>query len=132
MIKINELMLGDLIYFLTDELIAKVTAIDITGSIDVEFIREKISRHSKGYETDVYPILLSEDFLLMNGFTKQFQSADKITYSIQDFSISSDGFNNFWFHTNNDKYIMVDYVHQLQHILKSLNMYDIAENLKIK
>lgn len=54
MIKVNELMLGDLVYFLTDERIAKITAIDVTGSIDVEFTIENLFQHSKVYETDIY------------------------------------------------------------------------------
>ncbi|HPX44837.1 MAG TPA: hypothetical protein PK626_00395 [Bacteroidales bacterium] len=130
MIKTSELMLGDFIH-LTDGQIAQVIAIDILGNIDVEFVEEGVLNRIRAHEEDIHPIRLSEYFFLINGFTRQFHSADKIDYFIQDFVISRDGFNDFWFHIGNDKYIMINYIHQFQHILKSLKIYDISEKLKI-
>ena len=130
MIKTSELMLGDFIH-LTDGQIAQVIAIDILGNIDVEFVEEGVLNRIRAHEEDIHPIRLSEYFFLTNGFTRQFHSADKIDYFIQDFVISRDGFNDFWFHIGNDKYIMINYIHQFQHILKSLKIYDISEKLKI-
>lgn len=130
MIKTSDLMLGDLVR-LTDGQIAKVVAIDAAGNIEVEFETEHFCHHVQANEEDIEPIRLSEYFFLTNGFTRQFHSADKIDYFTQDLVINRDGFNDFWFYIGNDKYIMISYVHQFQHILKSLKMYDISENLKI-
>lgn len=130
MIKTSELMLGDFIH-LTDGQVAQVIAIDILGNIDVEFVEGGVLNRIRAHEEDIHPIRLSEYFFLTNGFTRQFHSADKIDYFIQDFVINRDGFNDFWFHIGNDKYITINYIHQFQHILKSLKMYDISEKLKI-
>lgn len=129
MIKTSELMLGDFVH-LTDGQIAQVIAIDVLGNIDVEFVEEGVLNRIRAHEEDIHPIRLSEYFFLTNGFTRQFHSADKIDYFIQDLVISRDGFNEFWFHIDNDKYIIIRYIHQFQHILKSLKMYDISEKLK--
>lgn len=130
MIKINELMLGDWVH-LADGQVAQVIAINVMGSIDVEFVEGGVLDRIRVHEEDIYPIQLSEYFFLSNGFTRQFHSADKIDYFTQDLVISRDGFNDFWFHIGNNKYIMISYIHQLQHILKLLKMNDISENLKI-
>lgn len=130
MIKTSELMLGDFVH-LTDGQIAQVIAIDVLGNIDVEFVEEGVLNRIRAHEEDIHPIRLSEYFFLTNGFTRQFHSADKIDYFTQDLVINRDGFNDFWFYIGNDKYIMIRYIHQFQHILKSLKMYDISEKLKI-
>lgn len=87
MIKTSELMLGDFIH-LTDGQVAQVIAIDILGNIDVEFVEEGVLNRIRAHEKDIHPIRLSEYFFLTNGFTRQFHSADKIDYFIQDLVIS--------------------------------------------
>lgn len=138
MIKVNELMLGDLVYFLTDERIVKITAIDVTGSIDVEFTIENLFHHSKVYEKDIYPIPLTEEILLKNGFALvSFDRSLIKYYRLPD--IEGGGFIEIDNYDDGDDFyatitcneIKLEYVHQLQQLLKQCRLNELANNLKI-
>ena len=63
MIKIDKLMLGDLVR-LTDGQIAKVVAIDATGNVDLEFETERFHHHVNAHKEDIEPIPLTEEIQL--------------------------------------------------------------------
>jgi len=120
MIKIDKLMLGDLVR-LTDGQIAKVVAIDVTGNVDVEFETESFRHHVNAHKKDINPIPLTEDILL----TLNEDDAEICVF------YNRESKSPYFYVEIANVEVEMKYVHQLQHLLRLCEFDELADNLKI-
>lgn len=132
MIKIDKLMLGDLVR-LTDGQIVKVIAIDVTGNVDVEFETESFHHHVNAHKEDIEPIPLTEDILLGNDFEKTGIFIEVTGYALRenDFCIFYNKEGKYFYAEIANINIEIEYVHQLQHLLRMCELDELADNIKI-
>lgn len=130
--KINKLMLGDLVH-LADGQIAKVVAIDATGNVDVEFKTKSFRHHVNAHKEDIEPIPLAEEILLGNDFEKTGSFIEVTEYALREngLCIFYDKEGKYFYAEIANINIEIEYVHQLQHLLRMCGRGDISNNLKI-
>jgi hypothetical protein len=122
--KINELMIGDWVRFKENypqkELQGKIAKVKgVRGRIDVR------TQDGEYYESEhpdwLEPIKLTEEILVKNGW--DFTKSDYSVYCKEDTNgdaeLSKDQYGFYW-SINCDEYVIlrIDYVHQLQHLLR--------------
>lgn len=136
MIKINKLMLGDLVR-LADGQIAQVIAIDVTGNVDVEFETESFHHHVNAHEEDIEPILLTEDILLKIGFRITGSFTELTEYALNDVDTEICVFCNeesntpYFYAEIANVEVEMKYINQLQQLLRQCGLDELADNLKI-
>lgn len=138
MIKTSELMLGDLVR-MADEQIAKVVSLyrnhrgsggEIIVDSDLKIFNSLVR------DEDINPIPLTTEILENNGFV--FESSEcsniecfRIKYDGNGF-IEIDNFDGLYFYVMlTYKETKLEYVHQLQHLLRMCGLNELADNLKI-
>lgn len=134
MIKIKDLMLDDLV-LTKDGHTGKVVSLyknhkgssgDIMVDSDSKIFMSLVR------EDDLEPIFLTEEILLKNGFEKIDKTENKALYWFYYLVIEYDyDLKEFWFNGNEGSSILINYVNQLQHLLRMFNMEDKADNLKL-
>lgn len=124
-------MLGDLV--LTDGQIAKVRGLGVYGDIEVR--RENTNIY--GGEKDIEPIPLTEEILLKNGFKATGAFIELEEYSLQAIdSVMCVFYNreckNPYFYVEIANIDMeIEYVHELQQLMRRCRFDWSADNLKI-
>jgi len=107
----KNLMVGDLVYIHEPE--CKGHRIDAINELDGQ-----VGADGEVYdECDIYPIPLTDDILVKNGFRKLVQTVDEdyCVYRLQHFSLNWCDTDSFWYGEGD---ITPNYVHQLQHLLR--------------
>lgn len=129
----KELMIGDWVRI--NEGAFKVSGINNYDYWNIELDMDKNWHDEECFaEGAIEPILLTDDILELNGF--EYNDNDKEwwhydPYPFSDFQIGYDGEQKtalFNFETTN---IKLNYVHELQHILRLCGLNDLADNFKI-
>ena len=130
MINVKELMIGD--YVDVDEVdskpvigIVKEIFTDPTGYLIVIEKGEDIDCFC---EDEILPIVLSKDFFLKNGFKELCRTEYSTRLYNSDLYLRVKITSENRFTCNN---IGVNYVHEFQHYLRLVNLFDYANNLKI-
>lgn len=126
MIKTNELMLGDLVR-LTDGQIAKVRGLGVYGDIEVR--RENTNIY--GGEEDIEPIPLTEEILFKNGFEYEMEKITSTSNGYYIFRLE-DFYIDIYTHSYGFGCATINYVHELQHLLRLCGLNDLADNFKIE
>lgn len=82
-------------------------------------------------DKDINPIILSKEFFLKNGFVELYKNEQGTKLYNLDFDLMVTIYNDiFSRYRVND--MEIDYVHQFQHYLRLINLFDYANNLKIE
>jgi hypothetical protein len=130
MVNVKELMIGD--YVDVDEVdskpvigIVKEIFTDPTGYLIVIEKGEDIDCFC---EDEILPIVLSKDFFLKNGFKELCRTEYSTRLYNSDLYLRVKITSENRFTCNN---IGVNYVHEFQHYLRLVNLFDYANNLKI-
>lgn len=137
MIKTSELMLGDLVR-LADGQIAKVVSLyknhkgsggEIIVDSDLKIFNSLVR------DEDINPIPLTAEILENNGFVFKSSECSKIDCFILEFYngfVEIDNFDGLYFYAMlTCKETKLEYVHQLQHLLRMCGLNEVADNLKI-
>lgn len=117
--EVKELMIGDLVYY-SSYLDLNHQDITYVSLIDLQFIEE--GNHKIIYK----PIPITGEILLKNGFIDEFNIQ---VYSLNGVTLRE--FNNAYELVGN-KLLRINYVHELQHLLKLFGLKDLACNFRIE
>lgn len=128
----RELMINDRVVAFDD--VAKVVRAENDGLFYVEYkdyVRKAI------LDVDIKPIPVTEDVLLENGFKRTGSFTDIVEYSLREIEsilcvyYKVDCENPYFYAEIANVDVEIEYVHELQHLLRLCGWGYLADNLKI-
>lgn len=82
-------------------------------------------------DEDIFPIILSKEFFLKNGFTELYEDSDIVRLYNRDNRLRVNKYPTEVLSRWSVSGIDINYVHEFQHYLRLENLSDYANNLKI-